>query len=63
MSVVRAMNVLQRLGFSKEQFEVLHKFFRQHGHDAFKGGQHTNCGCHDGRCDYGFHRKKNREAV
>ncbi len=50
---IKAMMDLERMGFPRESFGVLHAFFRQHAHDSFKGGQHTNGGCHDGRCDFG----------
>lgn len=52
MSAIKARYNLAQMGFSAEKFDLLWAFFRKHGHDGFKGGQHTNGGCRAGRCDY-----------
>jgi len=51
MGAIRTRGILERYGFSREQFGVLHELAARH-HDR-KGGQHTNGGCRGGRCDYG----------
>ena len=51
MSTMRAKAILERRGFSGEAFLALHKLATSHADK--RGGQHTNGGCRNGRCDYG----------
>lgn len=51
--MIRAIQVLCEMGVDENDARAVFGFLRQHAHDAFPGGMHTNGGCHDGRCDYG----------
>jgi hypothetical protein len=53
VSVYGAFRALKEMGVTEEDFRTLNDFVRSRGHEAHKGGQHTNGGCRDGRCDYG----------
>ena len=51
MSTFKAKAIMERRGFSGEAFLALHKLATSHADK--RGGQHTNGGCRNGRCDYG----------
>ncbi len=51
MGAIRASYILARHGFDREKFIALCRLASTH--EGYRGGQHTNGGCHDGRCDFG----------
>lgn len=51
--MTRPLKVLEGHGIPRDSLTALNDLVRQHKHEGHKGGQHTNGGCHGGRCDFG----------